>query len=223
MSTLMTIGIWNYVGFVRIPIHDSDPLECRGMKDSSIRSSTTGPIRPRDASSATCRRSTKRWRWRSSTIRSVFVLGQGVDDPTAMFGTTKGLQERFGRSRVFDTPLSEEGMMGVSTGAAMNGMRPVFMHNRPDFVLLAFNQLVTHAAKFHFMDNGADDGAAGRLGGDRPRLGIGRAALAGDSRHAARRSRAEDRDAEHARPTPRDCCSRRSSTTTRCASSSIAG
>src|ERR1043165_9714644 len=84
----------------------------------------------------------------------VVVLGQGVDDPTAMFGTTKGLQQRFGRERVFDTPLSEEGMMGVSTGAAMNGMRPVYMHNRPDFVLLAFNQLVTHAAKFHFMDNG---------------------------------------------------------------------
>src|SRR5204863_5096036 len=84
----------------------------------------------------------------------VFVLGQGVDDPTAMFGTTKGLQARFGRSRVFDTPLSEDAMMGVSAGAAMNGMRPVFMHNRPDFVLLAFNQLVTHAAKIHFMDNG---------------------------------------------------------------------
>jgi pyruvate/2-oxoglutarate/acetoin dehydrogenase E1 component len=83
-----------------------------------------------------------------------FVLGQGVDDPTAMFGTTKGLQARFGRSRVFDTPLSEEAMMGVSAGAAMNGMRPVFMHNRPDFVLLAFNQLVTHASKYHFMDNG---------------------------------------------------------------------
>ena len=61
---------------------------------------------------------------------------------------------RFGPDRVFDTPLSEEAMMGVSAGAAMNGMRPVFMHNRPDFVLLAFNQLVTHAAKFHFMDNG---------------------------------------------------------------------
>ena len=85
---------------------------------------------------------------------SVFVLGQGVDDPTAMFGTTKDLAARFGPDRVFDTPLSEESMMGVSTGAAMNGMRPVFMHNRPDFVLLAFNQLVTHASKFHFMDNG---------------------------------------------------------------------
>jgi pyruvate dehydrogenase E1 component beta subunit len=84
----------------------------------------------------------------------VFVLGQGVDDPSAMFGCTRGLQEKFGRERVFDSPLSEEGMMGVSTGAAMNGMRPVFMHNRPDFILLAMNQLVTHAAKFHFMDNG---------------------------------------------------------------------
>jgi acetoin:2,6-dichlorophenolindophenol oxidoreductase subunit beta len=84
----------------------------------------------------------------------VFVLGQGVDDPTAMFGTTRGLPARFGHDRVFDTPLSEEAMMGVSAGAAMNGMRPIFMHNRPDFVLLAFNQLVTHATKFHFMDNG---------------------------------------------------------------------
>ena len=50
---------------------------------------------------------------------SVFVLGQGVDDPSAMFGTTRGLKERFGAQRVFDTPLSEEAMMGVSTGAAM--------------------------------------------------------------------------------------------------------
>lgn len=86
---------------------------------------------------------------------AVFVLGQGVDDPSAMFGCTRGLQQQFGAERVFDTPLSEEGMMGVSTGAAMNGMRPVYLHNRPDFILLAMNQLVTHAAKMHFMDNGA--------------------------------------------------------------------
>ncbi len=85
---------------------------------------------------------------------SVFVFGQGVDDPTAMFGVTKDLQIKFGEKRVFDSPLSEEGMMGMSVGAAMNGLRPVFMHNRPDFILLAFNQLVTHAAKMHYMDNG---------------------------------------------------------------------
>ena len=46
----------------------------------------------------------------------VFVLGQGVDDPLAMFGTTRGLPARFGPDRVFDTPLSEEAMMGVSAG-----------------------------------------------------------------------------------------------------------
>lgn len=84
----------------------------------------------------------------------VFVLGQGVDDPSAMFGTTRGLKEKFGAERVFDTPVAEESMMGVSTGAAMNGLRPVYMHNRPDFILLAFNQLVNHAAKYHYMDNG---------------------------------------------------------------------
>jgi len=84
----------------------------------------------------------------------VFVLGQGVDDPSAMFGTTKGLKEKYGGDRVFDTPVAEESMTGVCTGAAMNGMRPVLMHNRPDFVLLTFNQLVNHASKYHYMDNG---------------------------------------------------------------------
>jgi pyruvate dehydrogenase E1 component beta subunit len=84
----------------------------------------------------------------------VFVLGQGVDDPSAMFGTTRGLKEKYGNERVFDTPVAEESVMGISAGAAMNGMRPVYMHNRPDFILLAMNQLVNHASKFHYMDNG---------------------------------------------------------------------
>ncbi|MBL0059852.1 MAG: alpha-ketoacid dehydrogenase subunit beta [Elusimicrobia bacterium] len=84
----------------------------------------------------------------------VFVLGQGVDDPTGMFGTTRGLKERFGPERVFDTPLSEEGMTGVCVGAAMNGLRPVYFHNRPDFILLTMNQLVSHGAKASYMDNG---------------------------------------------------------------------
>ena len=84
----------------------------------------------------------------------VFVLGQGVDDPSAMFGCTRGLKEKYGGERVFDTPVAEESVMGVSAGAAMNGMRPVFMHNRPDFILLTFNQLVNHASKYHYMDNG---------------------------------------------------------------------
>jgi acetoin:2,6-dichlorophenolindophenol oxidoreductase subunit beta len=85
---------------------------------------------------------------------NVFVLGQGVNDPRGMFGMTTDLHKKFGEHRVFDTPLSEEGLTGICTGAALNGTRPVYLHNRPDFLLLTFNQLVTHAAKFHYIDNG---------------------------------------------------------------------
>lgn len=85
---------------------------------------------------------------------SVFLLGQGVDDPGAMFGITKGFKELYGPLRVFDTPLSEEGMTGICNGAALSGMRPIHFHNRPDFLLLAFNQIVNHGSKIHWMDNG---------------------------------------------------------------------
>lgn len=84
----------------------------------------------------------------------VFLCGQGIDDPLASFGVTKGLAEKFGGDRVFDVPLSEEGITGICVGAAMSGLRPVNFHNRPDFLLLAFNQIVTHAAKISYMDCG---------------------------------------------------------------------
>lgn len=88
---------------------------------------------------------------------SVFLLGQGVDDPGGMFGVTKGFKEIYGPLRVFDTPVSEEGMTGICNGAAMSGMRPVYFHNRPDFLLLAFNQIVNHGSKIHWMDNGLNN------------------------------------------------------------------
>ncbi len=85
---------------------------------------------------------------------SVFVMGQGVDDPSGMFGTTRGLAEDYGSHRVFDTPLSETALMGIAAGAAMAGMRPVYFHNRPDFLLLALDQLANHAAKWSYMFGG---------------------------------------------------------------------
>lgn len=77
-------------------------------------------------------------------------FGLGVDDPKAIFGTTAGLQERFGPTRVFDTPTSENAMTGIAIGAALNGMRPVMCHQRLDFFLLALDQLVNNAAKWHY-------------------------------------------------------------------------
>jgi acetoin:2,6-dichlorophenolindophenol oxidoreductase subunit beta len=85
---------------------------------------------------------------------NVFLLGQGIDDPLASFGVTKGLVEKYGSDRVFDVPLSEEAILGACVGAALTGSRPINFHNRPDFLLLAFNQLVTHASKITWMDNG---------------------------------------------------------------------
>lgn len=85
---------------------------------------------------------------------SVHVLGMGVDDPKAIFGTTKGLVEKYGPERVFDTPLSEDGMTGVAIGMAMAGLRPIHVHIRMDFAILAMNQIVNIAAKARYMYGG---------------------------------------------------------------------
>ncbi len=85
----------------------------------------------------------------------VIVLGLGVDDPRAIYGTTRGLVEKYGADRVFDTPLSEDAVTGFAIGAAMAGMRPVHVHIRMDFLLLTMNQLVNFAAKARYMFGGA--------------------------------------------------------------------
>jgi len=86
---------------------------------------------------------------------SVIVLGLGVDDPKPIYGTTQGLAAKFGPDRVFNTPLSEEGMTGVAIGAALAGLRPVHVHIRMDFLLLAMNQLINMAAKSRYMYGGS--------------------------------------------------------------------
>jgi len=86
---------------------------------------------------------------------SVMVLGIGVDDFKGICGTTTGLVEKFGNDRVVDTPISEDAMTGVAIGAALAGLRPIHVHIRMDFLLLAMNQLVNIAAKSRYMYGGA--------------------------------------------------------------------
>ena len=86
---------------------------------------------------------------------SVIVMGMGVDDCKGIYGTTLGLVKKFGAGRVFDTPLAEDGMTGAAIGAALGGLRPVHVHIRMDFLLLAMNQLVNIAAKSRYMSGGA--------------------------------------------------------------------
>lgn len=84
----------------------------------------------------------------------VFVIGLGVDDFKGIMGSTLGLINKFGSDRIVDSPLSEDGMTGVAIGAAIAGLRPVHVHMRMDFLLLAMNQLINIAAKSHYMFGG---------------------------------------------------------------------
>ena len=86
--------------------------------------------------------------------KSVICYGLGVDDPKGVFSTTLGLQEKFGKERVFDIPSSENAMTGVAIGAGLRGFRSVMTHQRLDFFLLAMDQLVNGAAKWHYMFSG---------------------------------------------------------------------
>ena len=85
---------------------------------------------------------------------SVFLVGLGVPDPKGIFGTTLGLQEKYGEDRVQDMPLSENAMTGVILGMAISGMRPILSHQRIDFSLVAMEQMVNQAANWHFMFGG---------------------------------------------------------------------
>ena len=85
---------------------------------------------------------------------SVICYGLGVTDPRAVFGTTASLEKRFGSERVFDMPTSENAMTGIAIGAALNGIKTVMTHQRIDFFLLAMDQLVNGAAKWHYMFGG---------------------------------------------------------------------
>lgn len=85
---------------------------------------------------------------------NVFVIGEGVPDPKGIFGTTLGLREKYGKMRVMDMPISENGITGICIGAALQGMRPIMTHQRMDFSLLAFDQIANVAAKWYYMLGG---------------------------------------------------------------------
>jgi pyruvate/2-oxoglutarate/acetoin dehydrogenase E1 component len=85
---------------------------------------------------------------------SVILFGLDVDDPKAIQGTTRGLLARYGPTRVFGTPLSEDAMTGAAIGMALAGLRPIHVHIRMDFLMLAMNQLVNVAAKSRYMFGG---------------------------------------------------------------------
>jgi pyruvate/2-oxoglutarate/acetoin dehydrogenase E1 component len=84
---------------------------------------------------------------------AVVFFGEDVAAPGGVFAVTKGLHERFGDERVFDTPISELALAGAAYGAAVTGLRPVIEIMFGDFMALPMDSLVNQAAKFWYISN----------------------------------------------------------------------
>jgi pyruvate/2-oxoglutarate/acetoin dehydrogenase E1 component len=83
------------------------------------------------------------------------VLGEDIAAAGGAFKATEGLLEKFGPVRVRDTPISEMGFLGAAVGAAISGLKPVVEMMYVEFIGVALDELVTEAAKMHYLSRGA--------------------------------------------------------------------
>jgi pyruvate dehydrogenase E1 component beta subunit len=85
---------------------------------------------------------------------STLLFGLGVADVKGVFGTTTGLQSKFGRERVFDIPLSENAITGAALGMSFLKLKPILVHQRADFVFTSAEQIINQIAKTYFTSGG---------------------------------------------------------------------
>lgn len=84
----------------------------------------------------------------------VFLLGEEIGQYQGTFKITKDFLQKYGPQRIVDTPISEAAMVGLTTGAAMMGMRPVIEFMTLNFALVAWDQIINHTAKILYMSGG---------------------------------------------------------------------
>ncbi len=83
-----------------------------------------------------------------------FLIGEDVGVYGGAFGLTVGMIDKFGKDRIMDTPISEQGIVGIAIGAALMGQRPIVEIMFSDFLMLALEQIANQAAKIHYMFGG---------------------------------------------------------------------
>jgi len=85
---------------------------------------------------------------------SIFLMGEDIGRYGGLFRVTRNLFDEFGETRLLDTPISEQGFMGMAIGAAMVGMKPIVELMYMDFFLVCADQIFNQAAKMHYMTGG---------------------------------------------------------------------
>ena len=85
---------------------------------------------------------------------SIYVVGEGIGPRGGNFYTTQGLYERYGSMRLRGTPIAERGFIGMCTGAAMAGARPIVDFMFVDFILDAMGEIINQMAKMQYMSSG---------------------------------------------------------------------
>ena len=85
---------------------------------------------------------------------NVVVFGEDAGYEGGVFRVTAGLQKKYGKERVFDTPIAEDAIIGSAIGMAINGLKPVAEIQFDGFIFPGYNQLVTHAARFRNRSRG---------------------------------------------------------------------
>ena len=81
----------------------------------------------------------------------VFVIGQGLWSPWYVGTSMKDLDVEFGRSRIIDSPVCENATTAIASGAAITGMRPILVHPRMDFMLLAMDPIINQASNWCYL------------------------------------------------------------------------
>lgn len=84
----------------------------------------------------------------------IFIMGEEVAEYNGAYKVTKGMLEKWGPERIIDTPIAETGFAGIAIGAAQTGLRPIVEFMSWNFSFVAFDQLVSNAAKAHYMSGG---------------------------------------------------------------------
>ena len=86
--------------------------------------------------------------------KNVIVFGLGVGNSSNIYGSTEGLKEKFGKKRVFDTPSSESALTAMAAGMSLDGLRPVLIHQRFDFMIYSLDQIVNWISLWSYKSGG---------------------------------------------------------------------